>query len=130
MRRIGGVLKNILFWSYERGSWPYDLMVLAIVLFVLFVPRSWFHDQPRRGLASDTAGLELVTETPDGTLIYRIPASSLAVKMRTPELERDISELLRRHVDTLETRRFSLEDVRAIRNADGTVLYYEVTVRP
>ncbi len=130
MRRAWSVVKNTLFWSYERGSWPYDIMVVAIVLFVLLVPRGWFRDQPRVGVVPVAAGLELIAESPDGTLTYRIPAASLVVKLRTPELERDISELLRRHVDTLETRRFSLEDVRAVRNADGAVLYYEVTVRP
>ncbi len=130
MRRAWSILRNTLFWSYERGSWPYDLMVLAIVLFVLLVPRGCFHDQPRAGIPSGASGLELVAEHSDGVLTYRIPAASLAVQVRTPELERDIRELLRRHAEVLANRHFALEEIRAIRDSDGQVLYYEVLVRP
>lgn len=130
MRRAWNILKNTLFWSYERGSWPYDLMVLAIVLFVLLVPRGCFHDQPRTGVVSGVSRLELVSEQADGTLTYRIPAASLAVVVRTPELERYIRELLHRHAEPLAHRPFTLEEIRAIHDRDGQVLYYEVQVRP
>ena len=35
-----------LFWAYERGTWQYDLMVLAILAFIFFSPRGWFNDRP------------------------------------------------------------------------------------
>ena len=31
MRKSGEAFGRTIFWSYERGSWPYDLMVIAIV---------------------------------------------------------------------------------------------------
>jgi len=46
MKTLWRALKNTIFWSYERGSWPYDVMVVLIVAFVLLTPRSWFRDQP------------------------------------------------------------------------------------
>lgn len=130
MRRAWSILKNTLFWSYERGSWPYDLMVLVIVLFVLLVPRGCFHDRPRTSILPGASGPELVAERADGTLTYRIPAASLAVTVRTPELERDIRELLRRHAEELAHRPFTLEEIHAIRDGEGQVVYYEVRVRP
>ena len=41
------ILLKIIFWEYPRGSWQYDLMVIAILAFTLLSPREWFRDQPR-----------------------------------------------------------------------------------
>lgn len=40
-------IKNILLWSYERGSWQYDLLCLLIVGAVFLVPSSYFGDRDR-----------------------------------------------------------------------------------
>ncbi len=39
-------IKRTLFWAYERGTWQYDLMVLAILAFIFISPRTWFNDRP------------------------------------------------------------------------------------
>src|SRR5580704_9766319 len=92
MRGFWRGLVRTVFWSYERGTWPYDLMVVAIVVFVLLTPARWFKDQPPAGapLSSD---VQLISE--DFTLkthMYRLNAKVLAPEKRaskaTPELER------------------------------------------
>ena len=40
-------IKNVLLWSYERGSWQYDLLCLLIVTAVFLVPSSFFGDRDR-----------------------------------------------------------------------------------
>ena len=40
-----GVLHTV-YWAYERGTWQYDLMVLAILAFIFLSPRTWFNDRP------------------------------------------------------------------------------------
>ncbi len=42
----GNLLKRLIFWDFPRASWPYDLVVTLILLFVFVTPREWFHDQP------------------------------------------------------------------------------------
>ena len=49
MRTLWRGIVRTIFWSYDRGSWPYDVLVVAIVIFVLATPRSWFHDRPQSG---------------------------------------------------------------------------------
>ena len=49
MRTLWRALVRTVFWSFERGTWPYDVAVAVIVLFVLLSPRSWFHDRPPAG---------------------------------------------------------------------------------
>ena len=36
-------LKKVLFWSYERGSWQYDVMCVLILLFIFAVPNRFLH---------------------------------------------------------------------------------------
>jgi len=38
-------LKKILFWSYERGSWQYDVMCVLILAFIFLAPNKWFQSQ-------------------------------------------------------------------------------------
>jgi hypothetical protein len=40
-----GILRTV-FWAYERGTWQYDLLVLAILAFIFLSPRNWFNDRP------------------------------------------------------------------------------------
>jgi hypothetical protein len=123
-----------IFWSYERGTWPYDLMVVVIVLFVLLTPRKWFHDQPQAsGPSSSTVAM--ISEYPaEQTRIYRVDATALPVDKRaaksTPELERATHEILGRTVDDLKYRTFQVRRIDPTFAADGSVLYYDVTIHP
>ena len=37
---------SFIFWTYERGSWQYDLMSALILAFIFLTPRQFFHDRP------------------------------------------------------------------------------------
>ena len=43
------VLWNAFFWTYERTTWQYDLMVIAILAFVWLTPPDWLGDPMVRG---------------------------------------------------------------------------------
>ncbi len=38
------ILKKIWYWSYERGSWQYDVMCVAILSFIFLIPARVFDD--------------------------------------------------------------------------------------
>jgi hypothetical protein len=47
MSRIGRTLKGYLFWTYDRGSFHYDVMVTLILAFIFIAPRFLdFKDYP------------------------------------------------------------------------------------
>src|SRR5271170_2364538 len=128
-----GIERTVL-WSYERMSWPYDLMVLAIVMFVMLTPRSWFHDQPVASV-SESPHVQLISEDSAGhTRTYRLDASVLPPGKRaaqpTPELERETHDALGRTVQELENRTFEVRRIDVTRAVDGEALYYDVTVEP
>ena len=43
------VLWNAFFWTYERTTWQYDLMVIAILAFVWLTPPDWLGDPMASG---------------------------------------------------------------------------------
>jgi hypothetical protein len=134
MRRVWQALVRTIFWSYERGSWPYDVMVIVIVLFVLATPRHWFHDQPQSG-AQPNSNIQLITQDAGtGNQTYRLDASLLAPEKRTakstPELERETHDILGRDVEALKGQTFQVRRIDPVRGNDGTVLYYDVTIHP
>jgi len=134
MRKIWRGFVNTIFWSYERGSWPYDVMVIAIVIFVLLSPRRWFHDQSQT-ITQASSDIQLVAEdTGSHTRTYRLDANALPLAKRaahpTPELERETHDLLGRTVEELKGHTFQVQRIEPVRSGDGPILYYDVTVRP
>jgi hypothetical protein len=122
-----------IFWSYDRGSWPYDVMVIAIVIFVLLTPRRLFHDQPQSA-ALPTADVQLIAEdigTSQRT--YRVDASLLPLPKRsthpTPELERETHDILGRTVDDLKGHSFQVWRIDPVANPNGSIAYYDVYVK-
>ena len=42
-------LWHAVYWTYERATWQYDLMVIAILAFVWLTPPSWLGDPMASG---------------------------------------------------------------------------------
>lgn len=40
-------IKDVLLWSYERGTWQYDVLCLLIILAIFLVPSQYFGDRDR-----------------------------------------------------------------------------------
>ena len=133
MRTIWRIFARTVFWSFERGTWPYDLAVAVIVIFVLLSPRSWFHDQPPLGPAPDAAMVQLRdADVSDGTRTYRVSAKLLvtSAKVPEPELEHQLHEAVRQNVETLQKSRFEILRIEPIHADDGSIAYYDVSIRP
>ena len=43
------VIWHALFWTFERATWQYDLMVIAILAFVWVTPPEWLGDPMASG---------------------------------------------------------------------------------
>lgn len=134
MQRLWQGLLRTLFWSYDRGSWPYDVMVIVAAAFVLLTPRQWFHDQPQ-SVALPNSDVQLVSEdSSNRTSTYRLDAKVLPAAKRTakptPELERETHDILGRAVEELKGQTFQVSRIDPVRADDGSVVYYDVTVHP
>jgi hypothetical protein len=137
MEKLWDAIRGTLFWSYDRGSWPYDVMVVAILIFVLLTPRKWFNDQPQTTTAAAAqieAMIQLVAQDDAAhTRTYRLSANVLPPNKRaqkpTPELEEETHEILGRAVEELKGRTFQVRQIDPVRGEDGTILYYDVALK-
>jgi len=39
-------MKRHLLWTFDRGSFQWDILCLVILAFLFLIPRHWFHDVP------------------------------------------------------------------------------------
>ena len=42
-------LRHALFWTFDRATWQYDLMVIAILAFIWLTPPTWIGDPTASG---------------------------------------------------------------------------------
>jgi hypothetical protein len=127
MPGLGQILNRVFFWSYERGTWQYDVAVALILVFVLLTPLRWFRDQPQVGLPVNSTQVELISKS--GELeIYKVDARVLAPPERTPALSNDLHSALQKASPALGDGRFSIGKIEPIRDASGTVIAYQVEI--
>jgi hypothetical protein len=36
-------MKGVINWTYERGTWQYDVFCLLIIAFIFLTPKPWFN---------------------------------------------------------------------------------------
>jgi hypothetical protein len=127
MAGIGQFFYRTLFWSYERGSWQYDVAVILILVFV-FTPKSWFHDQPQVGLPVNSTQVELLSKSGE-TEIYKVDSRVLAPPTRTPALQNDLHNALQKAGAGLQDGRFAIGKIEPVRDANGNVIAYQVEIK-
>jgi hypothetical protein len=73
---MGRILKSYFFWTYERGSLHYDVMVTLILAFIFITPFLWnYGDRPQPDkLAPNSV---LVKLAGPGSFIYDVPARGI-----------------------------------------------------
>jgi len=110
-------------------------MVIAILIFVLLTPRRWFNDQPKpEPPTSHSAAIQLIAQNDvTKTRTYRLSATLLPFAKRaqkpSPELEEQTHDILGRSVDDLKGRTFQVGDIQIVLADDGSVTYYDVSVK-
>jgi hypothetical protein len=128
MASLGQILSRTFFWSYERGTWQYDLAVILILVFVLLTPRNWFQDQPQVGMPAVPGQVQLVSEE-GKRQTFRVDARILAPPTQTPALENDLHNALQKALPDLHNGRFSIAKIEPVRDGQGTVIAYQVEIK-
>jgi hypothetical protein len=47
MKKLLSTIRKVFIWTYERGTWQYDLLVILIIATVFLVPSQFFGDRDR-----------------------------------------------------------------------------------
>ena len=124
MTGIWRTIRDYIFWSYERGTIQYDVMVTLILLFVFLSPRLInFKDKPVEHNPHRTG----VAVVPDGQggLIYQIEATAVGQAVGN-----DDSVIRGELLQIIEpiSGEVSITKVEAVRDGSGRILSYKVWV--
>lgn len=109
--RIG---KNILFWSYRRTSWQYDVMCALILAFVFLTPKSWFDNGELKSLRTHQNG----SNATEKLLIW--PEN----RRHTP----DKDEIERRARVITGRSNLRVRAVQEKRDSSGEIVAYEIDI--
>lgn len=105
---MGRILKSYIFWTYERGTFHYDVMVTLILAFIFITPHLWnYGDHPAVG--SFAPSDFVVRAVGRNAFTYQIPAeqvrgnSSVEFENRLEQsIERISGPMVIDHYDTLK----------------------------
>ncbi len=99
------IIKRYIFWTYERGSFHYDVMVTVILLFIFISPHIIdFGDRP--------------------VLLYQVSVNELKAmdtSAGTMTLQQQLASSIQPIAGEVVIDRF-----KPLRNAGGTVVAYQV----
>ena len=126
-RMVGSKIKLVvtrsIFWAYERGSWQYDVIVLAILAFIFLSPRSWFSDRPTFQL-SDVRHHQGIMEVGRVNKTVRYLVDARLVESSDQKPENAIPIILKQHLQ----KPFTVKSIDAVRDRNQVVLGYTVVV--
>lgn len=110
MRRIWQEINGFIWWTHNRGSLRYDIMVALILAFIFFTPRRVFRDLPPAAVEALRPGeyrVEVMALVPSGS-----------------SLDTTLANAVREHTGQ------AVHIVRSepVRDAVGTLLAYRVWV--
>lgn len=64
------MIRNIIWWSYERASWQWDVLCILIMAFIFLTPKAWFDKREKLAtLTSPNAVKQMAISPGEGQLI-------------------------------------------------------------
>ena len=124
---MANLLKSYLFWTYQRGSFHYDVMVSTILIFMFVTPRFYdFRDRPVETVALHSSEV-LVKEAgvvgDQSRFIYQIRADD----MPRNETEAERRTAILRLVEPISGE-VTLERYEEVKDQSGHVIAYNAWV--
>ena len=121
MSRMWQVIRGYVWWTQERGSIHYDVMVTIILLFIFLAPR-WisFNDKPTERTPHPTG----VVVLPDASgLMFQIDASAVS-GVTDEEIRQRLVRIIEPIAGEIDLLRYE-----AVRDPNGQVKTYKAWVR-
>ena len=106
--------KKLLFWSYGRSTWQYDILCALILAFIFLTPQSWFRTSELRPQGAHP--------TPSAQAYLLVEPDSKVEQIDKAELERRVRSVTGRP-DAQVT------GWRSRRDEQGRIVGYEVDIR-
>ena len=119
------LLHRYLFWTYERGSLHYDVMVTLILLFLFISPHLIdFHDRPIPEVPQRSREV-LVRNAGEGghRFVYEIRVDDLDGAKSSEEVQGRVAEIVQTIAGVSQ-----IEAIKPVTDPHGRVVAYDATV--
>ena len=121
------ILHRYLFWTYERGSFHYDVMVTLILVFLFLSPRFInFKDRPAETVALQSCEVlvkEAGSRNGNSRFVYQIRAEDVTSAKTDAQRQRAFLRLIEPISGEV-----NLEHYEPVKDAVGKVIAYNVWV--
>ena len=121
------LIRNYIFWAYERGSFHYDVMVTAILVFMFVSPHFIdFKDKPVETVAlhaSEVLVREAGTSGGSSRFIYQVRADD----MNGANTDTERRAAILRVIEPVSGE-VSIERYEPVRDAQGRIIAYNAWV--
>lgn len=121
------LIRNYIFWAYERGSFHYDVMVTAILIFMFVSPHLIdFKDKPVETVAlhaSEVLVREAGTSGGSSRFIYQVRADDMGGARTDSERRAAILRVIEPISGEV-----SLERYEPVRDVQGKIIAYNAWV--
>ncbi len=114
-------MRPLILWEYHRGSWQYDLLAIAILLFIFLTPRGFFNDQ---GRLPSIQQIEALSDHPE-TLVFWVEPFVIE-ETSADEIDDKLATLLRQRTG----KNLRVIDTRPSTDSEGEIRAYLVYARP
>jgi hypothetical protein len=108
-------LQKLVFWSYGRSTWQYDVLCVLILAFIFLTPRNWFENSELGHRQMHQNGLTTATR-----LLLVWPGDSPA--------NPDTSEVERRVQSVTNRADVRVKGITPVKDGGGKVVAYEVDI--
>ena len=124
-------LRSYFWWTYDRGSFHYDVMVTLILLFLFLGPRFIdFKDRPVETVAlhsSEVLVKEAGTEGDTSRFIYQIRADDIDRATKGTTTDADLRAAIIRIIEPIAGE-VTLERYEPVRDASGRIIAYDAWI--
>jgi len=120
-------IKNVLLWSFSRGTWQYDALCLLIVLTVFLVPSRYFGDRDRE-IQKSADEIQKVqggsASKPGETYVEDAELNVFLSKRNQIELSQTPEEALRLYLRDKLASDVAIDELKRFISPDGKVIYW------
>jgi hypothetical protein len=124
-------LRSYFWWTYERGSFHYDVMVTLILIFMFVGPRFIdFKDRPVETVAlhsSEVLVKEAGTTEGESRFIYQVRADDIDRAANGATTDAAIRDAIIRIIEPIAGE-VTLERYQPVRDAQGHIIAYDATI--
>jgi len=124
-------LRSYFWWTYERGSFHYDVMVTLILIFMFVGPRFIdFKDRPVETVAlhsSEVLVKEAGTTEGESRFIYQVRADDIERAAMGATTDAAIRDAIIRIIEPIAGE-VTLERYQPVRDANGRIIAYDAWI--